>query len=119
MKTPVSVTFRHMAPSPAMEARIRDKAARLERFCNEIISCRVAVEAAHRHGHHGHLYHLRIDLQVPGEEIVVSRDPPRPSHEDAYVALRDAFDAARRQLEDYMRRRHAAVKAHSLPPVPR
>jgi len=111
---PVEVMFHNLQPSPAIEAKIRDRAARLDRFYDQIMSCRVAVEAAHRHHHKGNLYRIRIDLTVPDEELVVSRVPDdQQAHEDIYVAIRDAFDAMRRQLEDYARRRRGQVKRHT------
>jgi len=64
---------------------------------------------------HGDLYHVRVDLKVPGNEIVVKRDPPEHhSHEDIHVAVRDCFDAVRRQLEDHVRRRRGDVKTHDV-----
>jgi cold shock CspA family protein/ribosome-associated translation inhibitor RaiA len=99
--------------SEAVEAAIREKAAKLDEFCDDIMSCRVMVESPHQHRHKGKLYHLRIDLTVPGDEIVIRRDPREDStHEDVYVVIRDAFDAAKRQLEDYVRRRRGDVKTH-------
>jgi ribosomal subunit interface protein len=110
---PVEIVFQNLAPSPAIEARIRTRIERLERFFDQIMSCRVAVEASHKHQHKGNLYRVRIDLKVPGEELVVSRVPDdNQAHEDVYVAIRDAFDAMRRQLEDYARRRRGEVKRH-------
>ena len=71
----------------------------------------------HQHHHQGNLYHARIDITVPDSEIVVSRERDQHhAHEDAYVAIRDAFDAARRQLEDFSRRRQQNVKTHETPP---
>lgn len=117
MRIPLEVTFRNMGHSPAMEAAVREKAQKLDQFCNQIMSCRVAVEAHHKHHHQGNLFHVRIDLTVPDEELVVSRAPQQHhAHEDAYVAIRDAFDAARRQLQDYARRRRGKVKHHDMPP---
>jgi len=117
MRLPLEITFRDLPHSDAVEARIRDKAAKLEAFCEDIIGCRVVVEAPHRHRHKGRIYHVRIDLTVPDEELVVSRDPAgNHAHEDVYVAVRDAFDAARRQLQDYARRRRGRVKRHEPPP---
>ena len=101
MKLPLQITFRNMEPSEAVEARIREKAEKLDRFCDQIMSCRVVFEAHHQHQHQGNLFHVRIDITVPDKEIVISREPGRhQAHEDAYVAIRDAFDAARRQLEN-------------------
>ena len=117
MKLPLQITFRHMESSPALEARIRQLAARLDRFSAHIMNCHVIVEAPPRHPHQGGLFEVRIDLTVPDKEIAVRRSHPlHHSHEDAYVALRDAFRAVRRQLEDYERERQGPAKAHAGPP---
>jgi ribosomal subunit interface protein len=117
MQLPLQVTFRHMDPSTALEADVRAKVEKLQRFCDQIMSCRVMVEAQHQHHHKGHLYHVRVDLKVPGHEIAVSREHDlHHSHADAYVAIRDAFDEVRRQLEDHMRRRRQDVKTHEVVP---
>ena len=100
MKIPLQVVFHGMAPSPALEAQARDKAAKLERFSADIIACRVDVDEAHKHQQQGRLSGVRIHLTLPGEELTVDR----VEHEDAYVALRDAFDSMRRQIEDRVRR---------------
>jgi ribosomal subunit interface protein len=116
MKLPLEVTFRNLGHSDAIEASIRDHAERLERFSSDIMACRVVVEADHRHHHKGNLYHVRVDLTVPGTELVASRRPAEhQEHQDVYVAVRDAFDAARRQLEDFVRRRRGEVKHHPPP----
>ncbi len=111
MKLPLQVTFRQVDPSPALESRIRELAARLERYSDQIMGCHVTVMAPHRHSHQGALYDVRIDITVPDREIAIHRANPRdPSHEDPYVALRDAFRAARRRLQDYERRRYRRPK---------
>ena len=99
MKTPLQITFRDIPSSEALDTHIRDKAQKLEQVFADIISCRVVVDQPAKHHQQGKLFNVRIDLGVPGKEIVVDRQ----ENEDAYVALRDAFDAARRQLEDYAR----------------
>ncbi len=108
MNIPLQITLRDIDHSEALEAHIREKAQKLESFFEHIISCRVVVEVPHKHKHQGKAFNVRIDIGVPGSEIVVNRD----LHEDPYVALRDAFDAAKRQLEDYARRLHGQTKAH-------
>jgi ribosomal subunit interface protein len=116
MQLPLQITFRGMDPSDAVEANVREHAEKLDRFHDRIMSCRVMVEARHQHHQKGNLYHVRVDLTVPGGEVVVSREPHQhKSHEDVYVAIRDAFDAARRQLEDYTRQRRGDVKSHETP----
>lgn len=108
MKTPLQITFRDMERSDALETHIREKADKLETFFDPIMSCRVVVEMPHQHKHQGKFFNVRLDIGVPGSEIVVNRD----QHEDVYVALRDAFDAAGRQLKDYARRLHGETKVH-------
>lgn len=116
MQLPLQITFRDMPPSPAVEAKIREKAARLDRFAQHVMACRVIVEAPHRRHHQGKLYHVRVDLTLPGNELVVSREPAEhQAHEDVYVAIRDAFNAAARQLEDYVRRQRGEIKRHEPP----
>jgi ribosomal subunit interface protein len=117
MQLPLQVMFRNMEPSAAIEARIRERAQGLERYYDRIMSCRVAVELHHRHHQQGNLFHVRVDLKVPDGEIVANREPAEHhAHEDVYVAIRDAFDATRRQLEDYARRRRGVVKEHAAAP---
>ncbi len=116
MKLPLQITFRNMEKSTAMEADVRVKAEKLDEFCAEIMSCRVMVESHHRHHHEGNQYHVRIDLTVPGAELVARREPSaHHAYTDVYVAIRDAFDNMRRQLEDYARRRRGEVKHHQEP----
>ena len=116
MKLPLQVVFRNMEASAAVEAKVRERADQLERIYDQIMSCRVIVETHHKHHHQGNLYHVRVDLKVPEAEIVASREPgEHHAHEDVFVAVRDAFDAVRRRLEDYVRRRRGDVKAHEVP----
>jgi cold shock CspA family protein len=137
MEIPLKITFRNMPSSKAIEANIREKVNKLDSLYGGITSCRVIVEAPHRHHHKGKAYQVRIDMAVPGDEIVINRAPKRleaaksshseelenglaeshePSkhgaHEDAYVAIRDAFNAAGRKLQDHARRKQGKVKNH-------
>lgn len=120
MRIPLEITFRHMDASPALEARIREKAEKLDRFYAHVMALKVAVEAPHEHKTQGKLFHVRIDIKVPGGELVVSKGRHHQSqaHEDVYVALRDAFDVARRRLEEYSRLQRGDVKSHSKPQAP-
>ena len=114
MKLPLQITFRHMQPSAAMEARIRELAARLERFNPHIARCHVIVESPPGHQEQGALFQCHIDITVPDEEIAIRRThAANHAHEDPYVALRDAFRAARRRLEDYERKHRRDVKRHA------
>ena len=108
MESAPQVTFRHVPPSPALEAAILEKATKLDRLCDRILTCRVVVEAPQHRHRRGNLYHLRIEVAVPGRELVVTRAPSQDhAHEDMYVVIRDAFDAMRRQLEDHVRQERA------------
>jgi ribosomal subunit interface protein len=120
MNLPLQISFRDVPPSEAIEAKVRERVAKLERYYDRIMGCRVVIEAPHRRHHQGKLYHVRVDLTVPGGELIVRRDRgEHHAHEDVYVAIRDAFDAARRCLEDYARRQRGEVKAHTAPLVGR
>lgn len=108
MQLPLQITLRNFPPSEALNAAIREKAQKLDQFYAHIMRCHVVVEMPAKHKHQGKEFTVRIDLTVPGKEIVITRD----HHEDVYVALRDAFDIAKRQLEDYGRRQRGEIKAH-------
>ncbi len=111
MQIPVQITLREMAHSEALEKKIRDKAAKLEKFYPRIMSCRVTVDESHKHHQQGHHFEVKVEVHVPGREVAANL----AHHEDVYVALRDAFDAARRQLEDIARLKRGDVKAHEIP----
>ncbi|HQT77910.1 MAG TPA: HPF/RaiA family ribosome-associated protein [Rhodopila sp.] len=116
MQEPVRITFRNLPSSPAVEEQVRKRVEELERFFHRITACRVVIEEPHRHHQHGRLYRIHIELVVPGREIVIQRDPPaHQAHEDLPVAIHNAFDAARRQLQDYARVMRADVKMHKEP----
>lgn len=108
MQTPLKITIRDMDHSEALDTHIREKANKLEEFFRDITSCHVVVEVPHKHHQQGKQFNVRIDIGVPGKELVVNRDHA----EDVYVALRDAFNAAKRQLENYARKLRGDVKTH-------
>ena len=118
MQTPLRITFRHMESSAAVEARVREHVARLERFHDRITGCHVVIEAPPAHRNKGAPFDVRIDLTVPGGQIVVRGErAEHGAHQDVYVALRDAFDSLRRQLQDHAREARGDVKYHALPNV--
>ncbi|UCF31091.1 MAG: HPF/RaiA family ribosome-associated protein [bacterium] len=117
MDTPLKVTFRGMDPSEAVRANIEERTARLERVYDRITGCHVIVELPHRHKSKGKLFDINIEIVVPGDVIVVTRTPSNNhAREDIYVALRDAFNTARRRLEDFARKRRKEVKTHQESP---
>jgi len=106
MQIPIQITVRDMPHSAELDEHIRAKAAKLEEHFSPITSFRVVAEAPHKHHHQGRQYVVRLDITVPGREIVVNHE----HDEDVYVALRDAFDAAKRRLEDYTRIRRGETR---------
>jgi cold shock CspA family protein/ribosome-associated translation inhibitor RaiA len=135
MRLPVDITFHNLGFTEWMDAEIRKRAAKLEVYCPDIVSCRVLVEIPHRHHQQGNRLRLSIVMTVPGEEIAVSQTPSlhglqRDLHEpipekrfeieamrkDGQLVIRQAFDIARRRLQDYAHRRRRAVKTHESPP---
>jgi cold shock CspA family protein len=105
-----------MSPSAAVEARVREHVDRLERFHSRITGCHVVIEAPPAHRHKGAPFDVKIELTVPGGEIAVrSERAEHEAHMDVDVALRDAFDSARRRLQDYEREHRGDVKRHELP----
>ncbi|HEY7867240.1 MAG TPA: ribosome-associated translation inhibitor RaiA [Psychromonas sp.] len=116
MKLPLQITFRDMPHSDAVEAHIREKVAKLEEFYEDIISCHVVIEQPHAHHQQGKLFHVSIDLTLPDGELLANRSAPEHhAHEDAYVAIRDAFKSLRRQLQDFVRKQRGKVKTHEAP----
>ncbi len=109
MQVPLQVTFQQLPHSDALEARIRERALELEQFHDHLISCRVTVRSDERHKHQGGRFNIRIELAVPNHRFAITRD----HDEDAFVAVRDAFDAARRRLEDLEREVRGHVKTHA------
>lgn len=106
---PVQITVKDLPISPAIETQIRKRAEKLNRFYKRISSCRIVVEMPQKHKHQGKIYNIRIDITVPGKELVVTHK----RDEDIYIAIRDAFDAVERQLEEHSRKRHGRVKSHN------
>ncbi len=116
MQTPVEVVFLGMQPSEFVEERIRQKVEALKRYYDRILGCRVVLELPHRHQRSGKLFHVKIILRVPGREIVVNREPTEnQANEDPYIAVKNAFKAAKRQLMDHSEERRRKVKGHDDP----
>ena len=114
METAPEIVFNDMDPSDFVRDRIADEIGKLEHLHGRITSCRVVVETPHRQHHKGKLFGVRIHLTAPGRtDVAVNHEQgDRHEHEDVYVAIRDAFAAARRQLKDKSRRQQGKVKSH-------
>lgn len=117
MAFPLQITYRDDLPaSDALEAWILAWADKLERVYDRIERGEVVIDTPHRHHRQGRRFRVRIHLSVPGEDITIDRDPGRDEgHEDPYVAVRDSFHAARRRLEDHVRRVRGEIKRHRAP----
>jgi hypothetical protein len=130
MPLTADITYRNMSGSKSLDAEIQKRVSKLTTFCPDIVSCKVLVEIPHRHHEQGNHFHVRIDIAVPGEKIVAGQLPSlhliqpdgdstreREStktlvRKDAALAVRQAFEAAKRQLRDYVRLRRLEVKTH-------
>jgi cold shock CspA family protein len=108
MRLPIQIAFHNMPHDDAIESSIYGNAEWLDNFYDRIMSCRVVVDLPHLHHQEGNRYEIRIDLKVPGRELAVKRDG---EFKDVDSIIRDAFDDARRQLEDYARRQRGHVKS--------
>lgn len=117
MVMPLDITFHGMDGTDTLRADIRRHADKLEQFAQGIIKCSVVMEPAEHHHHKGNRFVVRIRLTLPGGELDVGHAPSGDqSHQDAYVAIRDAFGAMRRKLQDFHRRQQGQVKHHELSP---
>src|SRR5687767_7964672 len=114
MQVPLELSTRRITLSPALEADLRKRATKLERHFDRITSCRIAVERPSNHHNEGGPYRVRVDITVPGSELVANKEA-----EDLNTAIRDAFDAAERQVEEFSRRRRGEVKTPVGPPTGR
>jgi ribosomal subunit interface protein len=116
MKVPLQVTFRHTDHSDAVEARVRERAEKLDRLNPEIIAARVVIDVPQRRHRKGKIFHVQVDIRVPGAELVVNREPLLDhAHEDVYAAIEDAFDAMERRLVEYSREVQGLVKQDVRP----
>jgi ribosomal subunit interface protein len=114
MQSPVEITFRDIPSSPAIHAHVEKRIAKLESFFDGITKCHVVLESAHRHSKNDKRYTIRIDLHVPGKEVVVTNDDEETT--DLFVAIDDAFADIERNLEDYLRKGTFDTKTHLKPP---
>ena len=109
MERPLQISFDNVEHSDAVEARIRDEVTKLEQVYDRITSMRVVVTKPQKRHHKGDTFQVRIHITVPGgTDIAITRDPAADgAHEDVYVTVRDAFNSARRKLQDTQRKRQA------------
>ena len=116
MDLPLEIAFHNLDTSEGLETRIRERVDKMHRRFARINSCRIVVEVPHRSPDNALEYHVRIETRVPDRELVVSRDPgDRRAHFDPYIAVRDAFDAMERQLEQHSQVVRGDTKHHPAP----
>ena len=109
MQIPLQITYRGMSSSPSVDALISERTNRLERFSDRIVRCHVIIDVPHRHHRQGRHFSVHVDVTTPLGSIVVTRDPSSDSEPRELAALvREAFDAAARQLEEETRRQRAS-----------
>jgi len=135
MGIPLQITFKNMQTSDAIESKVHSLVQKLESLGKGITNCHVLIDAPHRHHRKGHRYNVRIHIAAPGGSIDVGKEPTLvaaaplrtekellpckhihgrlAAHADIQVALRDAFDTARRKLKTYLSNRRGEVKLHS------
>lgn len=112
MQIPLEISAHHFQMYDALEGIIRERAEGLEKYYPRLIRCHVTIEGPGNHHKTGGPYDVHIDLSVPGKEIVVTRQ----TGEDVAIVVRDAFDAARRQLQDFAQLQRRDIKNHEGPP---
>lgn len=115
MKLPLEISARDVRLRDETEDLIREKATKLDRLYDRIISCRVRVEMPHRSQRSGMTYNVRIDITVPGGELNIKREPD----EDLHIAIVNSFDTAQRRLKEYAEKQRGEVKTHMEKPVAR
>lgn len=109
MKTPVQITYRDIKHSSSVNEHIQEKAEKLSKFSDNIISCQVVIEMVSKHQHSGDLYNTRVNITVPGHEFISTHN----HDENMYITIRDAFSDVMRQLEEHMRMLRGHVKHHA------
>jgi len=105
MDQPLEIAFHNLQPSTAVETELRRRVDKLERRFGRLVGCRVSVEKQHNQHRTGNLFEVHITLGLPGRELAVSRQSQkakeRHANADIHASIRDAFDAAERQLEAF------------------
>jgi ribosome-associated translation inhibitor RaiA len=118
MRVTPEISFRNFEATNGIRDLIHEEVLKLETFYDRIIGCSVMMEVPHRRHEEGNLYHVRVRTTIPGRQLVVSRDPSRhQAHEDPYVAVRDAFAAMRRRLDEYAGKRRGKVRTDESAPA--
>jgi ribosomal subunit interface protein len=113
MDRPLELAFHNMKSSSELEALVRERVDRLEEVYSHIIGCRVTIELENHTHRTGNIPDVRIDVQVPGESLIVNHQ--HSVEGDAFTSVHKAFDAVAHQLKGYKARKALHVKLHELP----
>lgn len=113
---PLKVDYKNFEQHPELDSIIQDQVEKLQKYFDRITSCHVVLSKPHNRHVNGHVYHVHIDIHIPGNIIAITREPERDErHDDAGLAIRDAFKIAKRKLQDYGERLRHKVKNHNKP----
>lgn len=114
MQIPLEMTFRDVRKTEAVEKLIEEKVAKLEKICDYMVSCRLAIDMPQRHQQRGNSFRVRIDIRVPhGHELVIKRESGQGKINGTLPqTLREAFSAAARQLKELVKKQRDEVKTH-------
>ncbi len=117
MQTPLEISFHNLPPSPAVEASIRRRVAKLERMYERLVGCRVSIEALHQQHRTGNVVSVHIEMKVPGQTLAVTREPHRVNERMAkpnvQASLRQAFQAAQERLKSFKEQQRGDTKMHT------
>lgn len=120
MRVPLEITFRGLSPKDEIKELIENKAAKLERVADNLISCRVAVELKQKKPQGGSPFRVRVNLRLPpGQELVVdSGETDGDVHDELSTIVRDAFETAIRRLKKRVEKQKTDIKEPSPPAAP-
>lgn len=114
MQVPLEIAFRDVSRTPEIDRLIEKKVARLEQVCNNLISCRIAIEQPQKHQQQGNPYRVRIEMHVPPKHELIAESKPgdNPMHEGLHAVITDTFDTAERRLRKQMDKLQGETKHH-------
>ncbi len=114
MTNEFQVVFHNIDQTAALTDAVQKRINKLERFCDQIITGRVVLDSPHNNHHKGRVYSVGLEIHTPSKEVRVNQEQhDNHAHEDLYVAIRDAFDVAERQLKS-VEKKHRKIPPHKI-----